>query len=82
VDQSEKKGVSQAPAGDLGAIVEECMDAPGYVIFVGVLSNERNSDGNVKINFKYRRYHFAIEDVAKGLVAFKQHMIRDLEKKE
>lgn len=77
----ERKEASISEAGELSGIVKECADAPGYVLFVGILSKHKDTDGNMTINFKYRRSRFLLEDVAKAVVAFKQHMIKDLERR-
>ncbi len=57
---------------ELEEIVKKMMDAPGYVLFVGILSD----DGKT-VNHHYRRYHFSIEDTAATVKAFKDHAQKD-----
>ena len=76
-EQKEETGAAEAPLSpELKEILKKCMDAPGYVIFVGTL---RSADGNPMIDFDYRRYHLNLEDVQQAVKAFQKHVHDDLD---
>ena len=62
----------------LEQIKKECLDSPGYIMFVGCISKNRDSQGNNMIDFKYRRYHFSFEDSIKAVEEFKKQVNRDI----
>ena len=62
----------------LEQITKECLDAPGYVIFVGSLSRNRDGKGFNLINFKYRRFNFAFEDVKRTIEEFDKALKKDM----
>lgn len=61
----------------LDNILNECKDAPGYVLFVGILGRERDARGFNFINFKYRRYNFSFEDTKNAIAEFKRQYDQD-----
>lgn len=61
----------------LEKITEECMDAAGYMIFASILTRKRNSKGFNLIDFKYRRYHYAYEDVVKSFIEYARAILRE-----
>ena len=63
----------------LEEIIKKCMDSEGYVIFVARLTNELIKEtGQRVIEYDYRRYQFAFEDVKNALIAFKEHFLKDI----
>lgn len=63
----------------LEQMTKECMDSQGYVIFIGVLSPQRDDKGFNLINFRYRRYHYSFEDTKRAVEEFNKAYRRDLE---
>lgn len=57
------------PGAELEQISRQILDAPGYVLFVGVLTNKLNDRGRNIIEFQYRRQNYTHED---ALLAVKQ----------
>lgn len=51
----------------LDSIQKECMDAPGYVIFAAILTNERDEKGKSIIKYNYKRYQFSYEDTRNSI---------------
>lgn len=78
----EEKNATPDPQGspdiNLEQIVKECLDSPGYVIFAGVLSRDRDEKGFNTVTFRYRRYNFAFEDTRKAVEVFKQEYEKDV----
>jgi hypothetical protein len=66
----------------LQRIIRECENAPGYVLFAGILTENVNADGNRAIQFFYTREHFSLEDTAKATKAFRKHLHQDMENAE
>lgn len=56
---------NNTPEMSIEDILKEAMDNPGYVIMVGVVSKRKDAEGNNLLDFHYRRYHYALEDVKK-----------------
>ncbi len=61
----------------LEQIRQECLDAPGYVMFVGILQRNRDAKGFNLIDFKYRRYNYSFEDVRKSVKEFERALEKD-----
>lgn len=55
--------------------------AKGFIFFCGILTDEKNEDGNYKIKYHYERSSFGLEDAGKALKVFKNHFYHDLEGK-
>lgn len=75
--ESEKipEGNKNFPLEDL---IKKCMDAEGYVVFVGSLLNKVDEKGDRMLDFDYRRYHLSYEDTKTALVKFKQAFLDDI----
>lgn len=52
-------------------ICSKCLDAPGYLVCVAVISPEKDERGHHLINFHYRRYQYDTQDVQLALDKFK-----------
>jgi len=64
---------------DVQQISKACEDAPGYVLFAAVLQKNRDPvSGNNRIDFHYRRYHFAFEDTKQAIEEFRKHLEREI----
>ena len=63
----------------IDSIRNECLDSPGFVIFAGVISQERDSAGNNRIDWRYIRKSFSYEDVKKALGAFERSFFNDVQ---
>ena len=62
----------------LEELTKKCMDAEGYVIFAGRLSNRVDEQGNRVLEFDYRRYHLSFEDVKTSVIKFKEAFLDDI----
>ena len=77
----EKNGTPQEnPDLPLEDLIKKCMDAEGYVIFVGSLSNKTDEKGNRMLDFVYRRYHLSFEDTKTAAQKFKEALLDDIGK--
>lgn len=67
--------------GDVGLedIMKKCMDAPGYVLFVGCVSHKRNDKGFNLLDFFYRRHNYSWEDTKKAIAEFEKAYRRDID---
>ena len=55
---------------NIEAVAKECLDAPGYAIFVAKLGKEKDEQGRMRVDFKYKRYQMSYEDTKKGIDEF------------
>ena len=80
-EQEQVKKDGAEPEENEGGILDEirkkCLDSGGYIIFCGVLTPQKDKDGNRMISFSYRRYHFPYEDAAKAIGHFRRHVEKD-----
>lgn len=60
----QREGAASLPgeAAEVEKILKRCMDAPGYVLFSGII---RAENGNLFLDSDYRRYHTSLEDIKK-----------------
>jgi len=63
---------------DLDAIRQACLDSEGYVVFVATLG-EKDPQGNTVLNFRYRRYHFTLEDTKQAKDEFARQFKAELD---
>ena len=71
-------GKPEEDAGlELEEIKKKCLDSEGYIIFCGILTPEKDKNGNKKISFIYRRFHFSFEDSAKAAKHLRLHVEND-----
>jgi hypothetical protein len=63
---------------ELEEIIQKCLDSPGYVVFVGALSDKRDEKGNNLIDFKYKRYQFSYEDTSRAIKEFQSALKDDI----
>ena len=61
----------------LADMSEKALTGKGFVIFVGVLTDKKDKDGNRTLDFNYTRHHYGLEDLPKAIVAFKEHCRKD-----
>ena len=61
-------------------IINKCMDAPGLILFAGVLTNERDKHGKNIIRTFYRRINFSLNDVKAMTSEFNNHYRHDEER--
>jgi hypothetical protein len=66
------------PKAELDAIMEKALSARGFVLFAAVLQEEKDSDGNRKIEFIYTRHKYTFEDLTKAVMAFREQATRDV----
>jgi hypothetical protein len=59
------------------ALVEKALKGKGFVMFVGVATDEKDKDGNSILDFHYTRHHFGFEDLPKAINAFREHCKND-----
>ena len=78
MSEGEKVKPGELRGVTLDSIRNECLDAPGYVIFAGVISNERDAQGNNLINFRYIREKFSYDDTKTAVDQFKAALVRDV----
>lgn len=78
VEKAREEG-ARDPMAQIEQLIQQCKDAPGFVLFAGVLTPDETKDGNRQIQFYYRRHQFNLEDTAKAVKAFKAHFHKDLE---
>lgn len=57
--------------------MEKVLSGRGFVLFAGVLSNEKDKDGNFKLDFVYTRHHYPFEDLPRAITAFREHGYKD-----
>ncbi len=55
----------------------ECLNCAGYVIFAGIITNQRDAQGNNIIVYRYIRERFAWEDTKKAIKEFDKQFIKD-----
>jgi len=60
-------------------VAQKCKDAKGYVLFVGVMSDAEDKEGNKLIDFHYLRFHFALEDVKETIKQFRNQLASDMQ---
>lgn len=63
---------------NLDKITLEATDSRGFMLFTGIITNEKNADGNYMIKFYYDRCHYGKEDIAKFMKALKKHVDHDV----
>ena len=61
------------------SIRNECLDSGGYVLFVGIITNERDRFGNNVISWRYIREKFNYEDTKNAIGKFKEALARDID---
>lgn len=54
-------------------------DSRGFIVFVGVITDEEDKNGNKMIKFSYERNKFGFEDAAKAIKSFRSHIHHDME---
>ena len=62
---------------ELAAIMEKALKGKGFVLFVGVLTDKKDKDGNFVLYFHYTRSKYGFEDLPKAIGAFKQACAND-----
>lgn len=62
----------------LDALTLEATDSKGFMLFAGIITNEKNPDGNNIIKFYYDRCHYGKEDISKFMKAIKKHVDHDV----
>ena len=78
-------GEAEMRNGDTGKekgpkeIAHECMDSPGYVLFCAKLLPQRNNQGQMTIDYQYRRYHFPLEDARGSVDVLRGFVEKELE---
>ena len=75
-----EKGSEEKENVTLDEIVGAVKDGPGYVIFAGVLSKEKDDRGFNLINFHYRRRNFSYDDTKHSVREFKKALMNDINK--
>lgn len=78
---SDSKVPVPAPIPSLEGILQSCLDARGFVIFVGVISQRRDAQGNNLIDYHYQRVHFTLEDTKQAIKEFATAYKQDAEPK-
>ena len=68
-----------SPDMGIEEILKQCLDSQGYVVFAGIITPERDSEGNNLIRFSYKREHFSYEDTKRALEEFVKHYKKDVE---
>lgn len=74
-------GPEEKPAAvpvTVDTIRSECLDAQGYVVFAGIISNDRDAQGNNLINFRYIREKVSYEDTKRAIAEFEGAFFRDV----
>ena len=66
----------------LKGIIEQCMDAPGYVLFTAIIEPNKDPEKPNVIQYKFRRFHFSFEDTKHAIAAFKDFYRDELKKLE
>lgn len=66
---------------ELEKLVSLCMDAEGYVLFIGVLTPSKEGKGTDVI-WNFRRYHIGIEDVIEAGKEFQKFIEAEKKKLE
>ena len=61
--EDEQKETQANKIPELKQLVEVMLDSPGYIFFGGVLTSSRDAKGNNFIDWHFRRYQFANEDM-------------------
>lgn len=61
-------------------ITEGLADSPGYLLFSAQLTPIRDANGKTGIVFKYRRYHFALEDAKQAIKELKKFVDSEVKK--
>ena len=79
MDETQTPNPDEDQEVSLEQINKECLDSPGYVVFVGVLSRNRDEKGFNLINFRYRRYNFSFEDTKKSIEEFAKAYRKDID---
>lgn len=76
---AEQPNTEKNPGEPLKEMFKKCMDAEGYVIFTGILSNETDEKGNRLLKFEYRRFHMSFDDVQAAVKAFREEFMKDVQ---
>jgi len=61
-------------------LAQRCLDSPGYLMFVAVLTGKTDADGHPIINFHYRKYHVSLEQAQMALAVMRKELLDDAEK--
>lgn len=60
-----------------------CLDAPGYMLFAGFITNEKDAKGDPIIQWRYRRFHFSFDDIEEATNqlkdAFRDDVLRSIQ---
>lgn len=60
-------------------VIEKLLASKGFVLFAGIITDERDAQGNNLIEFHYKREHFSYEDTKRALEEFVKHYKKDVE---
>ena len=63
---------------ELIEILSKCLDAPGYVVFVGIITPQLDAEGRNVLNFKYKRSMFSFEDTSIAIKQFKKELMNEI----
>ena len=64
-------------------LLSQCSKAPGYIIFVGIIDQEKKAGepfSRPVINYSYMRNKFSFDDANEATKEFKRHIVKDMEK--
>lgn len=63
----------------LKGILNKCLDAGGYVVFVAVIGKDKDEKGFNLIEYNYRRANFSFEDTKRAIEEFSKQYKNDVE---
>lgn len=66
------------PKKEVAALTEKALSGKGFVLFVAVLTDKKNKDGNFVLDFHYLRHHYGFEDTKKAVDAFRMQAQKDV----
>ena len=66
---------------ELEGLMNKVKEAPGFVLFLGVLGRGQDSDGNIPLHFSYLKSKLSFEDSQKAVRQFEKDLMNDLMKR-
>ncbi|MCB1712233.1 MAG: hypothetical protein KDH96_07095 [Candidatus Riesia sp.] len=77
-EQKEKNDEKEEAIKRLERVMVEASVSKGFVAFVGILTDEKDKDGNYIIKYNYERCLFGGEDAIKAAYSMREHVKRDI----
>jgi hypothetical protein len=74
----DRKNETKPDGTELKEIIDECLDSQGYVLFAAHIARTRDENGHNILQFRYKRYHFSLEDAKQAVTSFENFVKQEL----